>query len=154
MEAFEMARPKSPQAPPETDPRFPSGAWTGFYLQGESPRKLQLELNLAFAGGNLKGEGRDYLGKFRIKGTYQVDEGICTWTMTYYSMGSRMYRGFNEGKGIWGTWKMEHFWRGGFYIWPVGMPDPTGGRMRPFTNLGGGMGFSPWKDDAEPTAEE
>ncbi len=28
------------------------------------------------------------------------------------------YRGFREDKGIWGTWEITHFARGGFHIWP------------------------------------
>ena len=40
-------------------------------------------------------------------------------------------QGYNEGKGIWGTWEIsaERFgtaYRGGFYIWPVGIGDATG----------------------------
>jgi hypothetical protein len=28
------------------------------------------------------------------------------------------YRGFREGKGIWGTWEIAILSRGGFHIWP------------------------------------
>jgi hypothetical protein len=28
------------------------------------------------------------------------------------------YRGFREGKGIWGTWEITVLNRGGFHIWP------------------------------------
>ena len=28
------------------------------------------------------------------------------------------YRGFREGKGIWGTWEILWDARGGFHIWP------------------------------------
>ena len=28
------------------------------------------------------------------------------------------YRGFREGKGIWGTWEIEILSHGGFHIWP------------------------------------
>jgi len=28
------------------------------------------------------------------------------------------YRGFREGKGIWGTWEITPFDHGGFHIWP------------------------------------
>ena len=30
------------------------------------------------------------------------------------------YRGFGEGKGIWGTWEIRWEARGGFHIWPRG----------------------------------
>jgi hypothetical protein len=28
------------------------------------------------------------------------------------------YRGFREGKGIWGTWEIKIWLHGGFHIWP------------------------------------
>jgi hypothetical protein len=28
------------------------------------------------------------------------------------------YRGFREGKGIWGTWEITIQYHGGFHIWP------------------------------------
>jgi hypothetical protein len=28
------------------------------------------------------------------------------------------YRGFREGKGIWGTWEITIQFHGGFHIWP------------------------------------
>lgn len=30
------------------------------------------------------------------------------------------YKGFREGKGIWGTWEIRKVGRGGFHIWPLG----------------------------------
>jgi len=33
------------------------------------------------------------------------------------------YRGFREGKGIWGTWEIGIFAHGGFHIWPKGEHD-------------------------------
>ncbi len=35
------------------------------------------------------------------------------------------YRGYNEGKGIWGLWEIPPTWKGGFHIWPEAMGDPT-----------------------------
>jgi hypothetical protein len=29
------------------------------------------------------------------------------------------YRGFREGKGIWGTWEISVIGHGGFHIWPL-----------------------------------
>jgi hypothetical protein len=142
-----MARPKAPATPPESDPRFPSGDWSGFYLQGKSPFQKRMELVLAFTANQIKGTGKDYMGKFRIKGTYDLEDGRCEWTLSYYSLGSVHYKGFNEGKGIWGVWNMANMWRGGFLIWPAGMPDPTGGRMRPVTGVVTDLGFGPFKDD-------
>ena len=37
---------------------------------------------------------------------------------TYPGRHSVSYRGFREGKGIWGTWELGAY-RGGFHIWPL-----------------------------------
>jgi hypothetical protein len=86
-----------------------------------------MELILTFRQGTLRGEGRDRVGPFLIRGTYGVDSGACHWTKRYVGQHDIAYRGFNEGKGIWGTWEDPHasYWRGGFYIWPEAMGDPT-----------------------------
>jgi hypothetical protein len=89
-----------------------------------------MELHLQFAGGTLRGEGRDWVGLFLIQGEYNIADGTCSWTKQYIGKHSVYYRGFNEGKGIWGTWEMYEqtdplYQRGGFHIWPEGMSDPT-----------------------------
>ena len=48
----------------ETDARFPSGRWTGFFLQVQVPGKHQMELLLTFRQGSMTGEGRDWVGEF------------------------------------------------------------------------------------------
>ena len=110
----------------ETDPRFPSGPWTGFFLQREIPGRHLMEMRLTFRNGGLSGEGRDRVGKFVMKGRYSVADGKCYWTKRYVGKHDVFYNGFNEGKGIWGTWEIaatreyprQH---GGFHIWPEGM---------------------------------
>lgn len=109
----------------ETDSRFPSGEWTGFFLQRIVPGRHWMDLHLIFRNGILDGEGRDWVGKFLFKGRYSVEDGRCHWTKTYIGKHSIFYKGFNEGKGIWGTWEYEANWKGGFYIWPIAMGDPT-----------------------------
>jgi len=109
----------------ETDPRFPSGAWTGFWLQREMPGRHMMELRLTFRDGVLEGEGRDRVGRFRFRGRYNTADGTCYWTKRYVGKHDVFYRGFNEGKGIWGVWEIPPYWRGGFHIWPEGMSDPT-----------------------------
>ena len=113
----------------EPDGRFPSGPWTGYFLQPSLPGKHGMELLLTFRDGNILGEGRDWVGEFRIKGRYQVVDGKCWWTKAYLKKHSLAYQGYNEGKGIWGTWEYESTWKGGFYIWPVAMGDPTQSRL-------------------------
>ncbi|HMC89008.1 MAG TPA: hypothetical protein VKI17_05650 [Gemmataceae bacterium] len=122
-----QAKPK----PLETDPRFPSGPWTGFFLQKELPGRHLMELHLTFSQGELTGEGRDFVGKFIMRGRYSVQDGKCHWTKRYLGRHDVYYQGFNEGKGIWGTWEIPESalmmrLHGGFCIWPEGMADPTG----------------------------
>jgi len=114
----------------ETDPRFPSGPWTGFFLQKARPGKHKMELRLTFKNGELRGEGRDRVGKFTVRGRYDVADGRCRWTKRYLGKHDVYYQGFNEGKGIWGVWEIPSetlpaFNRGGFHIWPEGMTDPS-----------------------------
>ena len=116
----------------ETDLRFPSGPWTGFFLQKELPGRHFMELALHFLQGTMTGEGRDRVGDFIIRGHYTLEDGKCWWTKRYLGRHDVFYQGFNEGKGIWGTWEIPPDknlgirYHGGFYIWPVGLGDPTG----------------------------
>jgi hypothetical protein len=114
----------------ETDPRFPSGPWTGFFLQRAIPGRHRMDLRLTFRGGEIRGEGRDWVGNFLIRGRYALDDGRCHWVKRYVGKHDVHYRGFNEGKGIWGTWEIlielpPEYKTGGFHIWPEGMPDPS-----------------------------
>lgn len=115
----------------ETDPRFPSGPWTGFFLQKSLPGRHLMELRLTFKNGDMTGEGRDWVGTFHVKGRYDLADGKCYWTKKYVGKHDVFYQGFNEGKGIWGVWEITSMRalgahaRGGFHIWPEGMGDPT-----------------------------
>jgi hypothetical protein len=120
-----MSMPPTPSTEREQDHRFPSGAWTGFFLQPSTPGRHWMELTLTFQNGVVKGDGRDWVGRFLITGRYDVSDGKCHWTKAYIGKHNIFYRGYNEGKGIWGTWEFSTAWRGGFHIWPEGMSDPT-----------------------------
>lgn len=103
----------------ETDPRFPSGAWTGYFVQAG---KHHMDLHLNFRQGVLTGEGRDRVGEFTLKGRYQLENGKCHWTKQYVGKHDVFYQGYNEGKGIWGFWEIPAcVIQGGFHIWPHGM---------------------------------
>jgi hypothetical protein len=120
--------PSGPESQPpleETDPRFPSGPWTGFFLMEHWPGRHQMELHLSFRQGVMTGEGRDRIGPFLIRGRYNLDDGKCHWTKRYIGQHDVAYQGYNEGKGIWGLWEIPPSWKGGFHIWPEGMSDPT-----------------------------
>ena len=117
----------------ETDPRFPSGPWVGFFLQKIHPGRSRMELRLTFRNGALEGEGRDWVGTFVVRGRYTVEDGRCHWTKRYLGKHDVFYKGYNEGKGIWGLWEIPsepaYNLRGGFHIWPEGMADPTGDHL-------------------------
>ena len=96
---------------------FSSGPWTGFY--NYSPKdKHRMDLDLTFAAGKMSGDGNDDVGRFMIHGQYDEKSLECSWTKTYVGAHSVFYRGFREGKGIWGTWEITAMSRGGFHIWP------------------------------------
>ncbi len=133
-----MNRDKAPTA--EVDPRFPSGSWTGFFLQEQMPGRQQMELQLRFCENLMRGEGRDRVGEFTLAGRYETEQGTCYWTKRYIGQHDVYYKGFNEGKGIWGTWEIAlegglTFDVGGFHIWPEGMPDPTGSHLSETADL-------------------
>src|SRR3954471_3763128 len=100
-----------------SDELFPSGPWTGFYNYGPGDRH-RMDLHLEFSNGSISGEGNDDVGAFLIKGRYEASGGECHWTKTYVGAHDVFYRGFREGKGIWGTWEINLLGHGGFHIWP------------------------------------
>jgi hypothetical protein len=108
----------------DTADLFPSGPWTGFFLDRRMPGRHQMELRLTFATGRMTGDGRDFVGRFTIDGRYDAASGKCSWTKQYVGAHAVQYAGYNEGKGIWGQWHLMGL-TGGFHIWPEGMADPT-----------------------------
>jgi len=102
-------------APDRDDALFPSGEWLGFYVQ--SGCRWRQELALAFADGGLHGSGGDGIGAFAIRGRYDRSSLEVVWQKHYLGAHTVDYRGFREGKGIWGTWELAGQ-RGGFQIWP------------------------------------
>ncbi len=111
----------------ETDPRFPSGRWTGFFMQHVLTGRQTMTLDLTFQGGRLEARGRDVVGPFNFRGTYDTQDGRCRWTKHYDWKHNVAYTGVNEGQGIWGVWEIRLLWglyldRGVFHIWPEGQP--------------------------------
>jgi hypothetical protein len=103
----------------DSDANFPSGPWTGFYTYAAIPGKHRMDLALEFINGRITGEGNDPVGVFVISGKYDASTRECYWTKTYVGAHDVFYRGFREAKGIWGTWEIGVFGRGGFHIWPL-----------------------------------
>ena len=99
---------------------FPSGPWRGYFVYKASPGRWKMDLDLRFANGVMQGAGSDAVGTFTIRGSYSVESLEATWVKSYASH-DVSYRGFREGRGIWGTWTIRPDWTGGFMIWPKGM---------------------------------
>ena len=89
----------------------------GFYNYSPND-KHRMELDLTFASGKLSGSGNDDIGSFVIKGGYDSKTLECSWIKTYTGSHDVFYRGFREGKGIWGAWDIGRYSHGGFHIWP------------------------------------
>lgn len=128
---------KRPWQPPknlevETDPRFPSGRWVGFWLQRQYVSRQYMSLELTFVNGAVRGGGSDRVGDFTMAGTYDLVSGHCTIQKAYAGAHSVSYEGRNEGDGlwIWGLWNIRSLDRGGFHLWPEGEDDPTGRTLR------------------------
>ena len=120
--------PKRPAA--ETDPRFPSGPWVGFWVQ-RGMGKQRMSLWLAFAEGRVTGGGRDVIGPFSLLGAYDLKSGVVRMLKQYDGAHRVAYEGANQGDGLWlwGLWTLGVD-RGGFHLWPEGEEDPTQRRTR------------------------
>jgi hypothetical protein len=108
-----------------SDDLFPSGPWLGFYNYSGDRDRHRMDLALEFGNGIITGEGNDDLGAFVIRGRYDAGTKECWWTKTYVGGHDVFYRGFHEGKGIWGTWEFG-IDRGGFKIWPQAQGEGDG----------------------------
>ncbi len=111
----------APAAPSQDEALFPSGPWVGFYVYSASTDRHRMELGLTFHEGRVTGSGQDDIGPFLVAGSYDVKELEVTWWKTYPGSHRVWYRGFREGKGIWGTWEIPPAGKGGFKIWPKGV---------------------------------
>ena len=78
-----------------------------------------MDLVLIFADHTVSDDGSDYIGQFFLTGRFDGTNGECCWTKTYVGAHKVYYRGFREGKGIWGLWELPNE-SGGFHIWPLG----------------------------------
>lgn len=156
MSDFTPPPPPIPPVPPlsgessgpilESDERFASGPWIGFYVQnGERGRQA---LALRFSAGKISGEGRDPGGDFRVTGTYDVERGRA-WLSKIYPTHVVEYDGHAEGNGVWGTWKIEYDEnfadRGGFHIWPDA--SGTGSERRIHAEVPVNVQFSPVEEE-------
>jgi hypothetical protein len=112
----------------EDDPRFITGRWQGFWIQG--PVKSRTELDLTFRDGLVLGDGHDWVGDFVIRGSYDRESGRVEWLKQYINAHAIRYEGAAEtDDGIWGLWKMLPSDTGGFQIWPEGTDEGSRSRF-------------------------
>lgn len=104
----------------ETDSRFPTGPWHGFYLEDHQPRRGWMHLYLSFENGTIKGEGTDYVGPWHAVGNYDQHTGVCQWAKQYLGKHKVQYQGIASKNGIQGQWKIS-FFSSEFHIWPQKM---------------------------------
>jgi hypothetical protein len=105
----------------ELDDRFPSGEWTGFFIQPDSRRRYPMDTVLHFADGSVRGEGDDAVGRFTIRGIYELDTSRCRWTKQYVGQHAVEYVGKARQGGIVGEWTVPGqpaYWTGPFFLWP------------------------------------
>ncbi len=104
---------------------FQSGQWTGFFTYSGQQTRHRMDLHLDFNNGVLSGSGIDYVGKFVIKGRYDVKANEAWWSKDYIGQHSVSYQGFGDGlkQAIWGKWEISARTKGGFLIRPIGAAD-------------------------------
>lgn len=95
---------------------FVSGEWSGFYLEKHRPERGWMHLFLTFEGGQIRGEGTDYVGPWIANGTYDETSGQCSWQKKYVGKHTVTYNGVCTDDGIQGNWRI--FSEGRFHIWP------------------------------------
>ena len=102
---------------------YPSGVWRGYWEQPVFGRQPMNDFLLRFADGVVEGEGRDIVGRFTFRGTYD-DQGNVVLVKQYIGRHRVLYRGRYDGEGaIHGTWSIGEAWSGPFALSPV-RPSP------------------------------
>ena len=67
----------------ETDPRFPSGKWVGFFLDRRLPGRHQMEMTLTFADGRLDRRRPRPRRHVHLQRHLRRADGKCEWVKQY-----------------------------------------------------------------------
>jgi hypothetical protein len=98
---------------------YPSGNWRGWWQQAGFGRQPMEQFVLRFDGGAISGWGRDIIGAFVFKGTYD-EQGQVQMLKQYLGKHQVLYEGTYDGEGtLAGTWSIPPLWAGPFAISPV-----------------------------------
>lgn len=108
----------------ETNPLFPSGEWEGFYTHAFGPdaRRHKMSFALTFKNAKVSGSGIDDVNRFSWRGSYDTERLRC-WMQKRYPTHTVFYDGYVDQNGIWGSWEIPPYCRGGFHIWPKGLSE-------------------------------
>ncbi len=98
---------------------FPTGIWTGFFTEPHHTRRGWMHLYLTFENGQIRGEGTDYVGPWKIQGEFDRAQSACQWTKHYLGRHRVIYRGVCGSNGIVGRWSINEGLTGDFHIWPA-----------------------------------
>lgn len=98
---------------------FPSGDWYGFYTYHGDTGRHPMDIRFTFENGRVSACGGDPVGEFILTGAYDERNRECYWNKQYLGAHTVFYRGYRDGKGIWGNWELRGS-KGGFHIWPLG----------------------------------
>ena len=105
---------------------YPSGVWRGFWEQPEYGRQPMDAFELHFADGEVRGHGRDVVGRFTLHGEYDPGTGQIHFVKQYLGRHQVVYRGSPDGEGsILGRWSIDSNWSGPFVLSPL-LSRPTG----------------------------
>ena len=145
-------RPDDGSPSPETDPRFPSGLWKGFYVQ--NGRKIRTAVDLVFHrtaadGGHVCGKGSDPVGNFRFVGTYGLDTGKVTLRKHYLAQHMVAYEGVcvSSLPMLEGRWQLraDHL-TGCWRLWPVDKDNEWELESVEVQSNEGSVAFTDWHD--------
>lgn len=116
-----MATARSSVSPVETDPRFPSGPWRGYWDQ--SLVRGWMDLQFTFAAGRISGWGHDALGDFVVSGRYDLSTGQVTFEKLIINRHLVNYQGECRAGMIAGRWSIPNDDQGPFRVWPKALGD-------------------------------
>ncbi|MEM6392779.1 MAG: hypothetical protein AAF797_08420 [Planctomycetota bacterium] len=113
----------------ETDSRFPSGEWRGYWVQHTFTGWM--EVQLTFRGGHVSGVGNDPVGGYAMDGDYHLDEGRVVLRKQYVGLHAVTYEGTADDDGhLRGDWQFGTQ-RGAWHLWPKG----RGGKYQAVTGM-------------------
>lgn len=97
---------------------FPSGEWEGFYLYPYGSARHKMHCFLTFSNGIVTGGGHDDIGAYSWRGTYDPVARKCDMVKQYFGAHQVFYTGDADENGIWGKWRIQPSFSGGFHLWP------------------------------------